>query len=487
MLKYFLLAIGICVTTEIFPQTAYTVETIPNPKEVYNGFVSNPDHVIDEQTVGYLNTLLQALEDSTTVQVAVVVVRSIGDAVPGDFRTKLFRHWGIGQKENNNGLLILMVMDQRRIEFETGYGLEGILTDAMCKRIQMEYMVPLAKEEKYGQCLLEGVREVIKLLMDTEYRSEVYAYSSEVYETRPWWRKDTSSVGVAAFIFIYLISLLISVGSRKSRLKSAPVYVKKNQHPAYVNTKVVLLNLALPAAFFISQLTIGSLRIFEFALFIYGFFALLLFEKRLRLNKYILKESSGQEPQHVYNMLAKSNRSGWGAAAFFFPLPFLLYAIFNKKRLVGLRNTAPLAEDGVTKMIKLSEIEDDEFLKAYQLKEESIKSIDYDVWKDPHNDHVKIFRFENFFSKYGDCPQCKAKAFLMTKNETVQAATYTSTGEGVKTYHCKNCSYSRKDHYTIAKLTRSSSSSGSYSGGGGGGGGGFGGGSSGGGGAGSGW
>ena len=486
MLKYFLIVLVLGISAETYSQTVWTVETIPNPKTTYNGFVSNPDQVLDERSVGYINTLLQALEDSTTVQVAVVVVNSIGDAVPGDFRTTLFRYWGVGQKDNNNGLLILMVMDQHRIEFETGYGLEPILTDAMCKRIQVEQMVPLAKEEKYSEAMLAGVREVIKILMDPTYREEVFAYSTENYMERPWWRKDASSVGVVAFIFVYLISLLVSIGSRKTRLKSAPQYLKKYNNPVYNNTKVALLNIGLPAAFFGSQLFSGSLRIFEFALFVYALFAILLFEKRMRLNKYILKDNESSEPQILYNALAKSNRNGWGAAAFFFPLPFLFYALFNKRRLYGLRNTPPVADDGITPMIKLGEVEDDEFLKSYQLKEENLKSVDYDVWKDPHSDHVKIYGFENFFSKYDKCPQCKSKTYLMIKNQTIHAATYDSSGEGMKTFNCKNCNYTKKETYTIARLTRSSSSSGSYSGGGGGGGS-FGGGSSGGGGAGSSW
>lgn len=133
-------------TVNLFAQTVHTVESIPNPKTSYGGLVSNPDNVLSASAVSTINQLLLALEDSTTAQVAVAVVNSIGDEVPGDFRTQLFRYWGIGQQENNNGLLILLVMDQRRMEFEVGYGLEGILTDAVCKRIQEEYMVLLLKK-----------------------------------------------------------------------------------------------------------------------------------------------------------------------------------------------------------------------------------------------------------------------------------------------------------------------------------------------------
>ena len=118
--------------------------------------------------------------------------------------------------------------------------------------------------------------------------------------------------------------------------------------------------------------------------------------------------------------------------------------------------------------------------------EEKIKSIDYEVGQNPITQEKKIFRFENFFSKYKPCPSCSSKAYCMTKNKTLVSATYTSTGVGEKTFSCKACQYQKQEQYTIAKLTRSSSSSGGggFSGGGGGG---FGGGSTGGGGGGSSW
>jgi uncharacterized protein len=104
MTKLIALFAFLFISIAAFGQTVYTVETIPDPKQTGGGYVSNPDGVIDASTVQNINAVLAALEDSTTIQVAVVVVNSIGDEVPGDFRTKLFRYWGIGQEDNNNGL-----------------------------------------------------------------------------------------------------------------------------------------------------------------------------------------------------------------------------------------------------------------------------------------------------------------------------------------------------------------------------------------------
>lgn len=90
----------------------------------------------------HIDSILSRLEDSTNAQVAVVALQSIGDALPKDFANALFKKWGIGYAGKDNGLLILFVFDQRRVEFETGYGLEGLLPDATCGIIQREKMLP---------------------------------------------------------------------------------------------------------------------------------------------------------------------------------------------------------------------------------------------------------------------------------------------------------------------------------------------------------
>lgn len=145
--------------TNNYSQTIYTVETIPNPK-LNNGFVSNPDTIIAAAYVDSINTLLQQIEDSTTIQIAVVAVNSIGDVDSYAFRTELANYWGVGQADKNNGLLVLMVMDKKRLEIAVGYGLEDLFTEAVCLKIINKTMVPLAKEGAYSQCLYAGVKKI---------------------------------------------------------------------------------------------------------------------------------------------------------------------------------------------------------------------------------------------------------------------------------------------------------------------------------------
>ena len=134
----------------------YTVADIPKPRgEGILGYVSDPDGYISAIYEEEINKVLFELEAHTSAEVTVVIVKSIGDKIPKNFATELFNKWGIGKADKDNGLLILTVMDQRRTEFETGYGLETVLTDNTCYRIGTDEIVPFFKEGEYGQGLLK--------------------------------------------------------------------------------------------------------------------------------------------------------------------------------------------------------------------------------------------------------------------------------------------------------------------------------------------
>ena len=144
---------------------AYSIESVPN---VYAQdrrlHVSDPNGLLMQGTQAEINRMLTLLEDSTGIQSMVVMLPSIGQEDIFDFAHSLFRHWGIGNKESNNGMLIVYVADQRKIRFTTGYGLEGILPDAMCKRIQSRYMIPHFREGNTDLGMLEGTKAVVGVL-----------------------------------------------------------------------------------------------------------------------------------------------------------------------------------------------------------------------------------------------------------------------------------------------------------------------------------
>ena len=148
--------------------TAYTVETVPNVHiRDSRQYVSDPTNILTANTKDSINAIFALLERNTGIETAVVMLPSIGESDEFDFAHALFRHWGIGKKDKNNGLLILYVADIHRIRFVTGYGIEGFMTDAMSKRIQTRYMIPAFRQGNTDTGMLNGAAAVYKTLKDS--------------------------------------------------------------------------------------------------------------------------------------------------------------------------------------------------------------------------------------------------------------------------------------------------------------------------------
>ncbi len=199
-----------------FGQTV-SIESIENPKTL-GGYVCNPDYILNNSTVEQINDYLSELESSDKYQVAVVVLRSIGEQVPKDFSTELAQYWGVGEKSRDNGLLILLVLDQKRIEFETGYGTESVLTDILSKRIQQEEMLPYFRDNNYDSGMLAGVKAVCNVLNgqeleeNTQFETENEENAAE-YARRSRERERNFWIAFLAWhlfgVAIYLIAILV--------------------------------------------------------------------------------------------------------------------------------------------------------------------------------------------------------------------------------------------------------------------------------------
>ena len=142
-----------------------SVDDVPNVRLTdVRRYVTDPTNILAPAATDTINAILGRLEKSTGIETAVVMLPSIGENDIFDFSTDLFRKWGIGKAKNNNGLLILFVMDQHKVRFATGYGIEGTMTDAMSKRIQTQYMVPAFKRSDWNKGMVDGVRATAKVL-----------------------------------------------------------------------------------------------------------------------------------------------------------------------------------------------------------------------------------------------------------------------------------------------------------------------------------
>lgn len=445
--------------------TSYTVETVPDPKQSGTGYISDPGALLNDNTRSEIHTLLAQLEQKTSDQVAVVMLNSIGDAVPKDFAYTLFNKWGIGVKGKNNGLLILMVMDQRRVEFETGYGMESVLPDALCKRIQTNYMVPRFKEGNYDQGMLDGIKAITDILQNKENSS----YFTEMTNLES---SETSGSSNAFPIFLaiaWLVTALIVFSQKVSNKSFKDLYAKafpeeKDKVSLVISKgRWALLYVVIPIAMLAYLSFDASASVVGF---MYLYLAFIFIEKRIRANAWHKTNSKGKDYYTTYQSYTKSHKYWWWVALFF-PFPFLFYLFYYLSKKTRLRNHPRNCQGCATPMTKLSEQQDDQFLSKSQVLEEQLKSVDYDVWYCNTCTSREILSFTNLLSRYSTCDRCNSRTYYLDRDVTLVAATYDSSGTGRKTYLCKYCGHSKNETYTIAQKVSStssdSSSSSSYS------------------------
>lgn len=131
----------------------------PNPPKLVNDLAN----IFTPDQVAALEWKLNNYNDSTSTQIAVVTMKSTGDYEIKDYAQRLGQQWGIGQKDKNNGIVLLVAVEDRKVTIQTGYGLEGAVTDAGTKRIIETIIKPYFKEQQYFAGVDAGTTALIQL------------------------------------------------------------------------------------------------------------------------------------------------------------------------------------------------------------------------------------------------------------------------------------------------------------------------------------
>lgn len=135
---------------------AVSAQTFPDPQGYVNDFAG----LLSSQARGQLEGYLSQLETDTGAQVAVVTVKSLEGSTVEDYASRLFERWGIGKKGQDNGVLFLVALEERKLRIEVGYGLESVLTDSRCGRIRDNDVVPFFKKNDYEKGITAGVNAI---------------------------------------------------------------------------------------------------------------------------------------------------------------------------------------------------------------------------------------------------------------------------------------------------------------------------------------
>ena len=188
------------------------------------GRVVDQAGVLDQATAARLTAKLADLEAKTTTQLVVVTLPSLQDYDIADYGYQLGRHWGIGQKGTNNGAILIVAPSERRVRIEVGYGLEGMLTDAVTRLIITNAILPRFRTGDFAGGIERGVDDIIQVLSGD---AEDFKKRAAEHSGRP-----SGGEGLSLFVFVIIILvvwfLIFRAQSSQQRVgrrsRSGPVF-----------------------------------------------------------------------------------------------------------------------------------------------------------------------------------------------------------------------------------------------------------------------
>ncbi len=185
----------------LFLANASLAQDFPEPMQpprLINDFAG----IIDPARSAALEKVLVDFNDSTSTQIAIVTIKNIGAYDVADYSYRLFEKWGIGSKKNN-GALILVAFENRKVWITTGYGLEASLTDALAKRIVDNRIKPAFKEGDYTGGIEMAALDIMQIVKGE-------------YSDAGGKRK---AKGIPAIAVVIIIIIILIILSRINRIK----------------------------------------------------------------------------------------------------------------------------------------------------------------------------------------------------------------------------------------------------------------------------
>ena len=167
------------------------------------GRIVDQANILNATTRAELNSKLEALEKKTSDQLVVVTLKSLQGTSIEDFGYQLGRHWQVGQKGKNNGVLLIVAPNERRVRIEVGYGLEGTLPDAVSKLIIENSIIPRFRANDFPGGIVRGVDDIISILTGDAEEWKRRAVQQQV-------RRD-STTGELIFMLLFIIAMAVII------------------------------------------------------------------------------------------------------------------------------------------------------------------------------------------------------------------------------------------------------------------------------------
>ena len=180
---------------------AFSQKQVP---ELWNMRVHDEAHVLTGTTIDQLESRLKNYEDSTSNQIAILIMNSLDGEAIEEYSIRVAEKWQLGQKSKDNGVLLLIAIDDRKMRIEVGEGLEGVLTDAVSNRIIRNEMAPAFRRGDYDEGVTAAIDAIINAI-GGEYTAD--DGDSDVELTT----KERILIGIGLYLFLSLFAFFALV------------------------------------------------------------------------------------------------------------------------------------------------------------------------------------------------------------------------------------------------------------------------------------
>lgn len=219
-LAFILLLAVVCV---ISPLSLPGAEEPHYPEPI--GYVNDFAGVISPEYEASLSRLVAEVEGKTTAEIAIATVKTVQPQSIDVYAVELFTRWSVGKKGKDNGLLIVMAMEEKKVWIEVGYGLEGTVPDGFAGQVYRQILVPNFQKSEYGKGLYEATTAIANRIAG-EYGVQIEAADSTIQVRGPTDRNRIfSAIGSIVFslLFFFIVAnrlglfglLLLGAGHRR--------------------------------------------------------------------------------------------------------------------------------------------------------------------------------------------------------------------------------------------------------------------------------
>lgn len=195
-------------------------DAITHDKLILNSPVVDEAKILSTHEKSHLETQLRQIYDDKLAQIAIVIIPSTGGMDIFDYAYQVAKRWGLGDKEHDNGVLVLVAINDRQIQILTGYGVEGVLPDVVVGRIIREDITPSFRTGAYAQGLSAGIAKI-----DERLRADpdVLAKADKAYAKAQESQQQNEAIPLLFFVFFFLINFGQNLTAMLGRMLGASV------------------------------------------------------------------------------------------------------------------------------------------------------------------------------------------------------------------------------------------------------------------------